>query len=71
METSIIISIAIVFAIILNYIKPIIIHRIRTRKVRVIVIDRLGHKNINTLYLYPDDPLWEVIQAHRGDNHVS
>ncbi len=70
METSIIISVALIFVILLYYIKPIIIHRIKTRKVRVVVIDGQGYKKTSTLYLYPDDPLWKVIKIHRGREHV-
>lgn len=70
METPIITSIIIICLIILNYIKPILIHRLKTKKVRVVVIDSQGHKKTNILYLYPDDPLWKVIETHRGDKHV-
>ncbi|MNG92774.1 hypothetical protein D3C77_659630 [compost metagenome] len=70
METSMMISITIIFLIILSYIKPLIIHRLKTRKVRVVVIDKFGHKKTNTLYLYPDDPLWKVIETHKGDKHA-
>jgi len=51
------------------YLKPLIIHRLKTKKIKVIVIGRNGEKEVNTLYLYPDDPLWKAIEIHKGGNH--
>lgn len=66
METNIVISLLIVGAVVLYYLMPLIVHRLKTRKVRVVIVDSNGTKKTNILYLYPDDPLWDVIQAHRG-----
>ncbi|MGR6831532.1 hypothetical protein [Aliivibrio wodanis] len=51
------------------YLKPLIIQRIKTKKVKVVVVSRSGKKINNTLYLYPDDPLWKVIKMHQGGDN--
>lgn len=70
METSIVVSLLIIGALVLRYLAPLMLHRLKTRKVRVVVIDQLGCKKTNVLYLYPDDPLWEVLKAHKEDKHA-
>ena len=49
---------------------PLLVHRLKTRKVRIVVVDSYGSKKTNILYLYPDDPLWEVVKNHTGGKHV-
>lgn len=70
MDTSIVVSLLIISALILRYLTPIVVHRLKTRKVRVVVIDQSGCKKTNVLYLYPDDPLWAVVKAHKGGKHA-
>lgn len=70
METSIVVSLVIITAIVLRYLTPLVVHRLKTRKVKVVVIDQLGYQKTNVLYLYPDDPLWEVVKAHKGSKHA-
>ncbi len=70
METSITISMLIIFSVLVYYIMPLIVHRIKTRKVRVVFIDKFGEENISVLYLYPDDPLWEIVKAHKDGKNV-
>lgn len=70
METSIVVSLLIIAALLLRYLAPLVVHRLKTRKVRVVVIDQFGSKKTNVLYLYPNDPLWEVVKAHKGGKHV-
>lgn len=70
METSIVVSLLLVGALVLRYLIPLVVHRLKTRKVRIVVIDQLGYKRTNVLYLYPDDPLWEVVKAHKEDKHA-
>lgn len=70
MEIAIVISLLSLIVVILYYLKPLLIHRLKTRKVKVTVINENGEKNVDILYLYPDDPLWEVIKAHKGEYHA-
>mgnify|MGYP003624788392 CR=1 FL=1 len=70
METSIVISLLIIVAVVLYYLMPLLVHRLKTRKVRIVVVDSYGSKKTNILYLYPDDPLWEVVKNHTGGKHV-
>lgn len=70
METSIVVSLLIIVALVLRYLTPLVVHRLKTRKVRVVVIDQFGCKKTNVLYLYPNDPLWEVVKAHKGGKHA-
>lgn len=70
MENYIVASLLIAVALVLRYLTPLLAHRLKTKKVRVVVIDQLGCKKTNVLYLYPDDPLWEVVKAHKGGKHV-
>lgn len=70
MQTSIVISLLIIAAVVLYYLMPLLVHRLKTRKVRVVVIDSSGSKKTNVLYLYPDDPLWEVVNTHKGGKHA-
>lgn len=60
----------VIFLILLYYAKPLISHRLRTRKVKITFIDKDGKKKADILYLYPDDPLWEIIETHKGQKHV-
>jgi len=69
-ETSIVISLLIIVAVVLYYLMPLVVHRLKTRKVRIVVVDCYGSKKTNILYLYPDDPLWEVVKNHIGGKHV-
>jgi hypothetical protein len=67
METTYIAPfILLMFTLVFWYLKPIIIQRIKTKKVKIIVVSKSGIKTSNTLYLYHDDPLWEVIKMHQG-----
>ncbi len=66
METYITLFIFLVLALVLWYLKPLIIQRIKTKKVKVVVVSKSGKKVTNTLYLYNNDPLWEVIKKHQG-----
>lgn len=70
METSIVISLLIVAVVILYYLMPLIVHRLKTKRVRVIVVNSDGTKNTNVLYLYPDDPLWEIVKTHKDGKHA-
>lgn len=70
METSVAIALILVVIIIAYYFMPLVIHRIKTKKVRVTVEDTCGTKKTMDLYLYPDDPLWEVIKTHKGIKNV-
>ena len=70
METSIVASLLVIAALALRYLTPLVVHRLKTRKVRVVVIDKFGCKKTNVLYLYPNDPLWEVVKSHNGGKHA-
>lgn len=70
METSIVISLLIVAVVILYYLMPLVVHRLKTKKVRVVVVNSDGTKNTNVLYLYHDDPLWEIIKTHKDGKHA-
>lgn len=70
METSIATSLLIVAVVIIYYLMPLLVHRLKTRKVRIVVVESDGTKKTNVLYLYPDDPLWEVVKAHKDGKHV-
>lgn len=69
MEASIIIPLLVVVVVVLKYLIPLVRHRIKTRKVKVVVVDEFGKRKTDVLYLYPDDPLWRVINTHKGGNH--
>lgn len=49
---------------------PLVVHRLKTRKVRIVVVDSYGSKKTNVLYLYPDDPLWKVVKADTDGKYV-
>jgi hypothetical protein len=69
-ETSIVISLLIVVVVVLYYLMPLVVHRLKTRKVRIVVVDSYGSKKTNVLYLYPDDPLWKVVKADTYGKYV-
>jgi len=69
-ETSVVISLLIVVVVVLYYLMPLVIHRLKTRKVRIVAVDSYGAKKITVLYLYPDDPLWKVVKAHSDGKYV-
>ena len=70
METSVVTLLITVIVVTLYYLMPLLTHRLKTKKVKIIVVDLSGEKKTNVLYLYPDDPLWEIVKTHKGSHHA-
>lgn len=66
--TLLILAIALVT---LYYVSPLILLRLKTKKVKVKLKSLEGNTSVTTLYLSSDDPLWKAIQAHtKGVNNA-
>ncbi|CED59827.1 putative uncharacterized phage protein [Moritella viscosa] len=66
MEAIIIFFIFLVIFFTLWYLKPLIVHRLKTKKIKLVLISKDGKEKVNTLYLYHNDPLWKAIKIHQG-----
>ena len=69
MEAHIALMILVVTVILFVYLRPLIIQRLKTKRVKITVIAEDGNKTTNILYLYSDDPLWKAIAIHKGNDH--
>lgn len=63
MATQVVMLILVVLLATIYYMKPLIIERLRTRRVVVKYINRMGVEKRRVLYLRKDDPLWSVIST--------
>tara|TARA_B100001063_G_C16719358_1_gene532641 strand:+ start:1115 stop:1330 length:216 start_codon:yes stop_codon:yes gene_type:complete len=68
---TIVILMILVTLIISVYLWPLIIYRLRTKKVNLKVNSMDGESISMDLLLEKDDPLWELIEAHRETIHAS
>lgn len=70
METYIVTFIILIIIILLFYARPLIAHRLKTKKIKLVVVGKDGKRKVNILYLYPNDPLWEVVNKSKGVENV-
>ncbi len=68
---TIVILMILVTLIISVYLWPLIIYRLKTKKVNLKVNSMDGESISMNLLLEKDDPLWELIEAHRKTIHAS
>jgi len=68
---TIVILVILVTLIILAYLWPLIIYRLKTKKVNLKVNSIDGESTSMDLLLEKGDPLWELIEVHRKVIHAS
>jgi len=68
--TLVILSI-LILSIILSYLSPLIIYRLKTKKVSLKLVSLDGESSSVDLLLEKNDPLWELVEAHRKTVHAS
>ncbi len=68
METSLVLLTVVFLVLLLRYLWPLIIHRLKTKRVKITTVDLDGKTSTDVLYLYHDDPLWDVVNQLKASN---
>lgn len=68
METSLVALTIVFLGLLLRYLWPLIVHRLKTKRVKVTTVDFEGKTSTDVLYLYHDDPLWDVVNQVNASN---